>query len=378
MRIVGFLDDNPALRGRRIAGQRVLGPLAEAERVIAQSAATEVVVTIADAPHERLAQLGAACADRRGNVHAHASPDGSRAGGCSRSRRSDAEPERQRGAGPTPELVVLFLVYAATAALALWQASNHLSPTIFTDELEMTQLARSFARHGHATLRGQPIHGLAPLAAYLSAPFWWIDDVPTAYALIKAFGALIMAAAVFPAYGLARLAVTPRWALFAAAGTGLSPALAYAPILVKEPTAYPAATLALFLIARWIALPTLKGAVLAAAACVLGLPHEGSARRAVPHPRARRRSHRVAGRARDRVQTDVGAGDWLGAVTLAVGGVRAGGAYIAHRSDSWYVSTTFFQDRMLDFGLWAGGALAIGLGVVPARGGARLARSAEG
>ena len=158
-----------------------------------------------------------------------------------------------------------------TAGLALWQASNHPSPTIFTDEIEMTQLARSFAATGHATLRGQSIHGLAPLAAYLSAPFWWVNDVPTAYSLIKAFGALIMAAAVFPAYGLARLVVGHRWALFAAAGTGLSPALAYAPILVKEPTAYPAATLALFLITLWLARPTLRGAVLAVAACVLGL-----------------------------------------------------------------------------------------------------------
>ncbi len=63
LRIVGFLDDNSALRGRRIAGQRVLGPLNEIERVLSQTDASEVIVTIADAPHERLAQLGAACAD---------------------------------------------------------------------------------------------------------------------------------------------------------------------------------------------------------------------------------------------------------------------------------------------------------------------------
>jgi UDP-GlcNAc:undecaprenyl-phosphate GlcNAc-1-phosphate transferase len=63
LRIVGYLDDNPALRGRRIAGQRVLGPLTEIERVLLQTDASEVIVTIADAPHERLAPLGAACAD---------------------------------------------------------------------------------------------------------------------------------------------------------------------------------------------------------------------------------------------------------------------------------------------------------------------------
>jgi len=60
-RIVGFLDDNPSLRGRRIAGQRVLGSLAEVERAVELSGATEVVVTIADAPQERLELLGAGC-----------------------------------------------------------------------------------------------------------------------------------------------------------------------------------------------------------------------------------------------------------------------------------------------------------------------------
>jgi FlaA1/EpsC-like NDP-sugar epimerase len=59
--VVGFLDDNPALRGRRIAGQRVLGALSEANRVLQQSAATEVVVTIADAPQDRLGDLNKAC-----------------------------------------------------------------------------------------------------------------------------------------------------------------------------------------------------------------------------------------------------------------------------------------------------------------------------
>jgi UDP-GlcNAc:undecaprenyl-phosphate GlcNAc-1-phosphate transferase len=63
MRIVGFLDDNPALRGRRIAGQRVLGPLSEIERALGQSGATEVVITISDTPPDQLARLSGACAD---------------------------------------------------------------------------------------------------------------------------------------------------------------------------------------------------------------------------------------------------------------------------------------------------------------------------
>jgi UDP-GlcNAc:undecaprenyl-phosphate/decaprenyl-phosphate GlcNAc-1-phosphate transferase len=65
MRVVGFVDDNPSLRGRRIAGSRVLGPLHELERVIRQSEPTEVIVTIAEAPEERLAIVRAACSKTR-------------------------------------------------------------------------------------------------------------------------------------------------------------------------------------------------------------------------------------------------------------------------------------------------------------------------
>jgi len=265
---------------------------------------------------------------------------------------------------PSSEIVGLCLIYAATAGLALWQASNHLSPTIFTDEIEMTQLARSIAETGHAALRGLPA-GTAPVAAYLSAPLWWVDDVPTAYALIKSLGAILMATAVFPAYGIARLAVRPPWALFAAAGAGISPALAYAPILVKEPTAYPAATLALFLVARWVARPTAPGLLLASGGCILGywtkdqlavlFPVLGLSALAVMW----RTDPMVAFR---RTWTP---GDWVGVVTLGLGAIVVAGAYISQRSTTWYVSTTFFQNRMLEYGLWAPGALAIGLGMVP-------------
>jgi len=65
IRVVGFVDDNPSLRGRRIAGSRVLGPLDELERAIRQSEPTEVIVTIAEAPEDRLAIVTAACSRAR-------------------------------------------------------------------------------------------------------------------------------------------------------------------------------------------------------------------------------------------------------------------------------------------------------------------------
>ncbi len=39
----------------------------------------------------------------------------------------------------SPHIVLLFLIFAATAGIAIWQGSNRPTPTIFTDEIEMAQ-----------------------------------------------------------------------------------------------------------------------------------------------------------------------------------------------------------------------------------------------
>jgi hypothetical protein len=57
--------------------------------------------------------------------------------------------------------------------------------------------------------------------------------------------------------------------------------------------------------------------------------------------------------------------DWIGGVTLAVGVVIVVNAAISHLSYSWLISTIFYKDRMLENGLWAVGALAIGMGILP-------------
>ena len=53
-RVVGFLDDNPRVRRRRILGISVVGSLDEADRAIASSRADAVLVTIPAAPADRL------------------------------------------------------------------------------------------------------------------------------------------------------------------------------------------------------------------------------------------------------------------------------------------------------------------------------------
>jgi len=60
-RVVGFLDDDARLRGRRIHGVRVAGPSSFAADAIARTRAEAVVVTIPDAPAERLAAIAEAC-----------------------------------------------------------------------------------------------------------------------------------------------------------------------------------------------------------------------------------------------------------------------------------------------------------------------------
>jgi len=67
-RVVGFLDDNPRLRRRRVQGVPVLGTTADAEAALRATRADELLVTIPDAPGERLEALGRVC-DAAGIAH---------------------------------------------------------------------------------------------------------------------------------------------------------------------------------------------------------------------------------------------------------------------------------------------------------------------
>jgi UDP-GlcNAc:undecaprenyl-phosphate GlcNAc-1-phosphate transferase len=60
--IVGFVDDDPRLRGRRLQGAGVVGAIHEIERVLESTRPATVLVTIPDAPRERLDRIVEACA----------------------------------------------------------------------------------------------------------------------------------------------------------------------------------------------------------------------------------------------------------------------------------------------------------------------------
>ena len=135
-------------------------------------------------------------------------------------------------------------------------------------------------------------------------------------------------------------------------------------MLVEEPLAYPWA-LAAYLIAKALAVRTLGWIGLAGAVSLLApLVREQLA--VVPAAFVLATLALVATSARAKQEyRRWSRWDWIGAVTLAVGAVIVVNAAISHVSYAWLIATIFYKDRMLEHGLWAVGALAIGVGVLP-------------
>ncbi len=255
-------------------------------------------------------------------------------------------------------------VFVWLAALYSWQAWRHPTPWLFTDELELTQLSRAVADTGSAARRGEP-HFFQTLYAYVLAPAWWLGPVESAYGAVKLIGILVMTAVSFPVYLLARALVSRPVALLAAAGSAATPALAYAPMILEEPLAYPYAALSFLLVFRALVRParaTIAPAVLACAAAPL-VRGELAVLLAVfllaalvfclTGPRGRRWISAWTWR------------DWLGAAVLASGALVLFSAFVGYLSESWLVATGYYRGRMVEYGLWAAGALSIGVGILP-------------
>jgi hypothetical protein len=278
---------------------------------------------------------------------------------------------RQAGSGETRTLVDRLLaatpllgVFAAFSFLYAWEAWAVITPWLFTDELEFTQLSRSIAESGQPARRGEP-YAWGSLYVVLTAPAWLISDTELAYQVAKYIGVFAMTAVVFPVYGLARMLVSPRPALFAAAGAASIPAFMYSALLIEEPLAYPYAALCFFLAVRALAAPSL-GRVLAAVVAAVLAPLVRTQLAILPAVLVLASLGLAWTSARARAwRRSWTRWDWAGAVLLALGAVVVANAVLSQASFSWLVATRAYKERMLEYGLWAGGALTIGLGILP-------------
>ena len=257
----------------------------------------------------------------------------------------------------------LTTVFVWLVFLYVWESWGHVTPWLFKDELQNADLQRAIAHSGRASVLGTPAY-FESLYNYVLAPVWWIHDTHTAYVVLKVVNSVVMTSALFPTYFLARTLVGKPAALFAATVATVMPAFVYTSFVVEEPAAYPWAALCFFLIAK--ALTRGRGWTGAAALASLIAPLVRSELAAVLGVFALAAfflwwtGERASGWRR-RWST----WDWVGAAVLVIGALIVFNAAVSAHSHEWLIATGYLRRRMIDYGLWAAGALTIGLGVFP-------------
>lgn len=258
----------------------------------------------------------------------------------------------------------LITIYVWLCLIYGWEAWGNRTPWLFTDELERAQISRAIATTGHAARRGAAASPES-LYTYLIAPAWWFSDTGVAYGFVKAIGVAVMAASIFPAYALARMLVS-RWpALLAATAVAAIPAMAYSSLLALEPLAYTWAALCFWLIVKAITSRTRWWIVTSIAASVIA-PAVRSELEVIPAAYlAAVGLFWFTGDGGQKWRRGWSIRDWAGFVTLVAGAVIFANAYASHRSVELVTATQLYRDRLLEYGFWATGALAIGIGVLP-------------
>ena len=245
-----------------------------------------------------------------------------------------------------------------------WQTRGHVTPWLFTDELKYTQIARSIAETGRASERHHSV-AFDTLYTYAIAPFWRIHDVHTAYSAIKYFGVIVMTAAIFPTYLLARMVVSRFWALFAAIGAVAGPSLAYGSFVIEEPLAYPAAALSFLLIAKGLVTRSWRWNIAASISVLLATLIRGQLAVLIVAYVLAALFLAWTSDPMTRWRAGWSAWDWVGFVVLTIGGIIVFSASVGAFSQTWLVATGYYRHRMIVYGLWAGGAFSIGVGLLP-------------
>jgi hypothetical protein len=156
----------------------------------------------------------------------------------------------------------------ASIAFRLVVNTRFQAPTILTDELTYTLLARDIAAGNFSLANGYGI--VYPL---LMAPSWVLAEFgTTAYTLMQATNAVVISLTAVPVFLWARRMMQPRFALLAAGLTLAMPSMAYSGHIMTENAFVLAVTLAAWAIATAVERPTLlhQGLVLLALAAAFG------------------------------------------------------------------------------------------------------------
>lgn len=162
-------------------------------------------------------------------------------------------------------------LFLASCAYQFAQGRAHVTTTIFDDELLYSKLAQSLAAGHGLTIRGAHYAFPAPVASLLQAPAWLFGSMPDGYATAKVLNAVLMSAAVFPAYALARRIVRPSFALVVAAATAATPAMVYHAYLMSEAAAYPIFLTAVYVIVRALERPSRRLGIAVPVVCAVAV-----------------------------------------------------------------------------------------------------------
>lgn len=155
-------------------------------------------------------------------------------------------------------VTVLSVIVAASALANAAVGLSSRSVWILPDEIVYSELAKSIAAGERPSTRGVPVFGWGEVYPTVIAPAWAIFGDPVwAYHAALVLNAVVMSLAAVPAYLLARVFVPRGLSLVVALLTVLVPSMTYTDVVMTENVFYPVFLLAVYAIARAVALPSL-------------------------------------------------------------------------------------------------------------------------
>jgi hypothetical protein len=185
-----------------------------------------------------------------------------------RQRRSARDWLAERGL----ELWIITGIWALVTLAIYLLAVGHESPRRYQDEFLFWALAKNFAGGDGLTWRGVSLGMKSWLYPVMLAPAFWIaDSVPGQYTLVHLINSMMISAAIFPGYLLARLIVNRWQATVVALLVVAVPAMNYAGVIGTENLGYPVFIAACGAILLALARPSPRHAVLAFATIIVAV-----------------------------------------------------------------------------------------------------------